>query len=542
MSEVYDTGSKEVKLIGDKSEQLKPLVSLPVSALFMGAQSPILYDETVKRKFKDEFNSKLARRSFFCFVPEEVPDIDYPTVDAMIKAEQAIEDQALEARKIVDEGVSAITEQSLQQTGQLLPVSPEVRRLFLTYRRYNKEVAKTMSKAFQLSILVRTHLQWKALKLSGALALFNQHEQIEQSDYIQAINFCEILDKDMALFEAEFVKGKHELFCSFMHAKAVDHQATISLHVLQKMGFISGQITKAKLTELIQLSNSFDNDGTYKLCDDGICFERIQREAVPHISFVPVSGSKETRAKQCSQNFTYAETTFPELAKLLAGDYAYTPFQFLDGKRSKANITGSIKWIVLDIDNSTITASECHEILKDTNHHIALTSDPDNDFKFRILIELDANVTITQQAWRYFTQYISEALSITADILPQSQIYFSYANRPIYSVIDADPLETKDFLLLAESAALDKPKKPKPTTKAEAKALLDDPMGTFEQAYQASHGEGSRKLIWAAYKAHELGMSHEDIITLMHDINNYWLHPMPEPRFTNTILSIVNRL
>lgn len=541
MSEVYDTGSKEVKLIGDKSEQLKPLVSLPVSALFMGAQEPILYDNAVKQRFKKEFNSKLARRSFFCFVPDELPEPNYESVTAMIEAEEELEDKAIAVRNQVNSGVQAITEAYLPLVGEPLPVSADVRKLFIIYKAYNKRLSQSMSKAYPLSALVRAHLQWKALKLSGALALFNQHEQIELSDYVEAINFCEVLDKDMALFESEFVKGKHELFCSFMRAKADDGKATISLHILQKMGYITAPVTKAKLTELVQLSNSFDNNATYKLCGDGICYEELIREAEPHISFLPVSGSKEVRAKQCSQNFTYAPTTFADLATMLQGDFAYSPFEFVDGKRSKANLRGGTNWIVLDIDTSLITASECHSILQDINHHIALTSDPDNDFKFRVLLELDSIVSLSPEAWPYFIQSIADSLQLQADRLPQSQIYFSYAGRPVYSVTDQSPLDVKDHILMAESAVASKPKPTKPPTKAEAAALLSDPMGTFSPAYNAEHGEGSRKLIWAAHRAHELGMDNDNIIDLIHDINNYWTHPMDPVRLENTIISQIRR-
>ena len=65
---MYDEGSKEVKVLKARENQSKEVKNLPVSALFIGSQDNLLYDETIKHKFKTEFTSKLARRSFFIFV------------------------------------------------------------------------------------------------------------------------------------------------------------------------------------------------------------------------------------------------------------------------------------------------------------------------------------------------------------------------------------------------------------------------------------------------------------------------------------------
>jgi len=559
MAEVYDTGKKEVKLIGDKGEQLKPLISLPVSGLFAGSQAAILQDDAVKKLFKNEFSSKQARRSFFCFIQEIIPDIDYTIgnehltpsqiADLMIADEMAIEDQALQARELINEGVAQITHAGLAKVGQDLEVSPEVRKLFISYKRYNKEKSLTISKLYPISTIVRQHLQWKAFKLSGALAIFDQSDTIEPEHYIQALNFCELLDADMALFETELVKEPYELFCSFMHAKAEeskDTKATVSLHVLRKMGYIpSSGASATKIAELVKLATSYDKHGIYTACETagavGICYEEIVPTTITGVSTIPVSGTKQTRAKQCAADFTYQETTFEALGAMLTHDYAYSPFQFQDGRRGKDNILGGVRWLALDIDTSTVTASEMHEILADVNHHIALTSDPDNEFKFRLLVELDAPVSIESNAWRFFLQSIADYLSVQADILPQSQIYFSYADRPIYSVIDAESIEVKDHVMFALSEAQTRTKATKPPTKAEAQALMNDPLTTYGPAFEAGQGEGSRKMIWAAYKAKELGASNEEIIDLIIKINEYWIFPMDMQRLQNTILVQIER-
>ena len=48
-------------------------------------------------------------------------------------------------------------------------------------------------------------------------------------------------------------------------------------------------------------------------------------------------------------------------------------------------------------------------------------------------------------------------LSIKADNLPKSQIFFSYAGRNVLSVIDKQPLIAKDFVMEAYSQDAAKP-------------------------------------------------------------------------------------
>ena len=60
--------------------------------------------------------------------------------------------------------------------------------------------------------------------------------------------------------------------------------------------------------------------------------------------------------------------------------------------------------------------------------------------------------------------------------------------------------------------------------------MLDDPFTTFERAFNAKDGEGSRKLIWAVRYARELGANLEYCINLLDQISSYWVKPLQEDR------------
>ena len=346
----------------------------------------------------------------------------------------------------------------------------------------------------------------------------------------------------MLNFEKELSKEPYELFCDYANNNLVDGKCFIGIHALRKMGFISPKGSPSvKIRELVQLATSYDPKGIYKYQEDGIVYEQLHITDVIGVSYVECTGTKEQRRKSCASGYEYVQTDFENLKEMLELDLAYTPFMFTNGVRSKENLAGTCKWVVLDIDSSEITDEEAHIILSDINHHIARTSDPNNAFKFRILLELDSEVDVPENQWRWFIQSISEDIGIKADNLPKSQIFFSFKDRNILSVTDAETISAKEHVFFALNKSINIDNKEDRVNTAQQKALLNDPMTTFERAFNARQGEGSRKMIWAAKKAKELGADKDYIIQLMKDINEYWIQPLNKDRFEHTILNQIER-
>ena len=527
LAELYDEGSKEVKIIKARENQSKEVKNLPVSALFMGSQDNLLYDDAIKRKFKTEFTTKLARRSFFIFANENIFNTVFPSITEMYKAEREIEDTAINSRIEVAEYIEDLTEDTLLGlANSTIKISEEVRDLFALYKKYNEETSNTIDGQYPIAKLTRTHLQWKALKLSGALALIQESTSIELEHYKAAIEFVELINNDVFLFEKELVKEPYELLADYVRLYAVDHTYTISLHNLRKLGFIpmKGQ-SDTHMKELVKLANSYDEQGSYTLNKDTIVFKELEKTDSVILSFLPCTGTKQQRACKCNEGFQYEELVFSDLQNMLEGDYAYSPFKFLNGVRGKDNIASGCKWIVLDIDTSEITDNEAHILLSDINHFIVRTSNKDNANKFRVLIELDVEVDIPDIQWKPFISAITTDLGLIADGLPKSQIFFSYSDRDILSVTDGEPLTTKQYLNAIASIDTTLSKLPNRKT---CTAMLEDPLTTFERAFNAKDGEGRRKLIWAARYARELGCDKEYALNLIKQITSYWVGGFPE--------------
>lgn len=560
IAELYDLGNKEVKVLKARENQSREIKGLPVSALFVGSPANILYDELVKRRFRVEFSTKLARRSWFCYVPELIPEDTHASIDDLINAELGNDANSIAIRLQVSDAIKLITEHNLKQLGSLINITPEARRLFIIYKRYNTELAETLPKLFPISVLVRKHLQWKALKLAGAIALFYQHDSIEESDYLEAIRFCEMLDKDMAMFESELVKEPYELFSDYMRSIAEDGKSSATLHTLRKLGYLPAQGNPTqRMRELVHLAASYDEYGIYTSNELGITYEQIKPTSTIAFSFkeidvAPIHAAIKTgsrtalqRAKEhiaatAASGYSIAESDFASLADILSGTYAYTPFILRDGKRDKDTLIAATKWLVFDIDKSDITADEAHFLLSDINHHIARTADESNDRKFRVFVELDSVVELNAMTWKHFYLSIANELSLNVDPLPQTQVFYSYGASEVLSVTDGTTIKVRNHIMQANDTIINKPAD-KPLTKAQITSQLNDPYVTFNYAYECPPGAGigSRNLIRAARHAKDLGMEISDIIKLVEDINDYWVSSMDEDRLEKTILSQIRR-
>ena len=564
LAEVYDLGNKEVTYTKSIEYRSKEIKGQPVSALFVGSPGHILYDEATKKKFHVAFMSKLARRTWFCYTPDRIYEIDFSQqpdpIQAMKDYAISIENQSKEAANSIKTTVQEITKHNLQVLGEDLVVDKEVFEIFSIYKRYNRELVDSLSSQESTYALVRAHLQWKALKLAGALAILDCSNTVNKDHYISAIRLAELLDSDISQFEFDLNKAPHERMSDYLKTLVTaDNKSIISTHDIKKHGF-SSIVSANKLQELVTLCAGYDATGIYSVVNDGgaIQYEPLLRTDVLGISFKPIktdelnaavqakdpeaiSKAKQNISMTTAYGYEVADTTFEELGELLHGDFVYSPFKFKNGVRGRNNIQGGTKWLVLDVDHSILSASECHFMLEGINHHVALSSDPDNEFKFRVLIELDSPVELSPIAWKHFYLKIAEDLALQVDPLPQSQIFFSYANRPVMSVTDSEPLEVRTYVMHAKEKESSKSIQESKLTASQKSHLLEDALETFHYAFNAENGQGSINMYKAARHAQDLGASLDYVLELLKDINQYWTSPMYQDRF-DKLIEQVSRL
>jgi hypothetical protein len=221
---------------------------------------------------------------------------------------------------------------------------------------------------------------------------------------------------------------------------------------------------------------------------------------------------------------------------LLKEDAVYCSFAFKGGVRKKENLTGGTKFVVLDIDKSMLTDREAHVLLNDFNHYVVRTSNPDNEFKFRVILELDSIVDIDERMWKAFIEEIANELGLVIDILPQSQIFLAFANRNILTQLEGKTLKTKYLLELAALRAKEKPKPAASLPIKEKSLKLEDPRTTFSFAFEAEQGERSTTLYRALAYAIDLGADERYVIQLADEVNHYWVDSMDLDRLKRTLV------
>ena len=564
ISETYDLGNKDGKYTKSADHRSQSIRSQSTNALFIGSPGHILYDPVTRKKFEIAFMSKLARRSWFGYFPEQVYEPDFSShpnpLKAMLDYDNYIETTARKARDVMALKVRTIAAFGISTAGHDITLDPDVWDLFRTYKRYNSEIVTSLPSQDTTYALIRRHLQWKALKLAGAFAIFDCSDTIQLSHYIDAIRFAELLDQDMELFEHDLNKAPHERFADYIRT-LVDNtgKASISVHDIKKLGYIT-TVSIPKLQELVTLCSGYDTTGIFKIDNEGgaISYESIIKSDILGVSYKPINttalnaaiatgdaiairDAKHNISITTAYGFDTLDCQFDQLGELLADDFAYSPFKFRNGVRGKDSIQGGTKWVVLDVDVTTISASEIHFLLSDINHYVALSSDPNNEYKYRVILELDSIVELDASTWKHFVAALAEDLAIKVDPLPQSQIFFSYAGRPVLTTLDAAPLPTRKYLILAHETTANKTAKQATFSPAHNKALLADPLTTFHYAFEAPIGEGSRQMIRAAYYSQHLGASLEYTLDLLSKINEYWISPMEHSRFEK-LLDQVRRL
>ena len=541
ISEAYDLGDIPAKIVKSAENQTSEVKHLPVNALFFGSQGGILYDNAIKNKFRLVFNTQLARRSIFAFTPEKLKRLQITCVDEIHVLREAERKRVTAAQQ----ELRVLTANLVANTTQVpMPISDEANKLFDIYLEYNLIISDEQSSKFPIAKLSRQHKQWLALKLAGNYAILRGGEEIEEEDYSYAINTVEFLSEDLTAFERELVREPYEQLAEMCKADAEDGEFFVSLHELRKRSYITGTgASVSKVQEMATLANSYDENGSYATHEGGILYKELVKTdvvGVSHKIFDGLSGTGENRKDhmkvRSDDGYEFFETDFEDIAQLLECDACYGSFQFTDGYHHKDNLIGGTKFVILDIDKSKLTDVEAHTLLNEYNHYVVRTSDPDNEFKFRVLLELDAVVDVDSRLWKAFITELSVDLGLEIDILPQSQIFFSFAGREILMQMEGKTIKTKYLL---ENAALHMKEKPKPAAalpNKDKQLKLADPRETFGYAFEADKGERSIKIYRALAHAIDLGADENYVANLAKEINSYYVEPMDDDRVKRTLI------
>jgi hypothetical protein len=493
-------------------------------------------DKQVAQKFRTEFITKLARRSMFVYPTKEEFEsciVEYSTYQQMVERQEEFNFIAKEGQAYIGAKTADIATHYIRSDSRLLNISDDALAMFRAYKLFSTNMGLGMSYIYKSVQLERTHRSWKALKLAGVFAIWDMSDSIEAKHMKDAIYFVEKIGWYIKAYEEYASKEPYELLVDFFRASP---DTTLSLHELKKRGFVSGVSNlNAKVNELVRLADSVaGSDGTVMFKGDVMSYQPFEKVGEHYASYVKVSGSKEERAVSCHSGFVNKATTFQKLGSLMIHDTAYTPFKFIDGKRSNDNIISGASWVALDVDDSDVDMYEMHDILSDYNHHIATTSDRNNPYKYRIIIEFNNIVDLPVREWKMFGKLLGEELGVKVDPVSftKSQIMFGYEGSELLTCLDGEPFDVSHCVKAAKTKIEDSFKRAPQLTRTKARTMLDNPLETFKYAFNDNVSARSLALYRMWRHAKDLGGTVDEVEKLMRDLNyEFWANPISDKRF-----------
>jgi hypothetical protein len=538
ISECFDTGDKKSKAIKDTERQDAEVKGMGMCAMFVGSEDNIILDKQVSQKFKMEFVTKLARRSMFVYPSEDefqAAMVEYNSYEDMVKKQDDFEYIAAEAKAYIGSKSMDIAAIMLDKEQRLLEIDDDALRAYKDYKMYTTALGNGIDYIYKSVELEQMHRSWKMLKLATTFAIWDTRDTVSIQDIEEAIYIVEMIGPYLSKYEEYASKNPYELLVDYFDLHP-DH--TLSLHELNKRGFVAGTANiENKVKELVRLADSFaGNKGIVKYEGDIVSFKQFEAVGDHYASYVEAAGSKQERALKCHSGFAYKQTTFAKLKALLENDTAYTPFKFKDGKRSNDNIISGATWVAIDVDDTDIDMYEMHDILSEYNHHIASTSNSDNPYKYRIILEFNNIVDLPPREWKSFLTAIVKELGLDADPITytKSQIQFGYKGSKVLSVLDESPYDIANALKEASKiVGIGKEQKP---TITQARKLLDNPLETFSYAFNDNVPARSLAMFRMWKHCKDLGGNKAECEQVMRDLNyNFWADPIDDKRFDSYV-------
>ena len=519
ISQLFDSGEMLSKVIKDKERQSDEVHGMGMCGLFIGSEHGMLEDELVLKKFEDEFISKLARRCFFVyptFIEEKKTGDDLADI---ISAMDKTEEEQNKHKKGINDLSLRIVERLIDEDVRNIKVSGEAMFLYKAYGIYCEELSKTIDN--EPVMLETKHRFWKTLKLAAVYAYFNEHKEIKEQDYLEAMYSAEMGKNDLNKFAYRANRKKYEILLDHY----VEGGNELSTHELVKRKII----TKIQdLPNLIELANSkAGKTGNFEEKDGRIIWSKFEETTDIGISYVMTrnlqemidGGMEKKEAKQtiaaqdATTGFKHKELKFEQLGQFMNHDVAFTPFEFKDGHRHKDNLLGGANFVMLDVDNTDMTDLECADMLADYRFIMARTSDKENPFKYRVLMPTDIKVDIDPDSWLLFMKKIQDHLGFEIDILSKAQIFYGYNDREVIVNAEGENLEASELI-----KNLEKPKKP--IKRATSRAVLTEMKRNRKKIiwylYEAAHNEHNMAFN-AMVHLFDAGFSYEDNIEIIEE-------------------------
>lgn len=146
-----------------------------------------------------------------------------------------------------------------------------------------------------------------------------------------------------------------------------------------------------------------------------------------------LSSKDEFKQQNLVSNFQSMDICFEKLSDLLEHNGIMIANVFLtNGYRKKINaiLPTTIEFLSLDIDETTLSIDEMHEILRDNdlNHILVATSNPDNAYKYRLFLQIQSTTINSEEEYKSLFNDIPDYIKFDTACTDIVRDFFIYAN------------------------------------------------------------------------------------------------------------------
>lgn len=252
------------------------------------------------------------------------------------------------------------------------------------------------------------------------------------------------------------------------------------------------------------------------------------------LSARPLPGFTKSEREDIKFYTRYVKCYFEALVQLLSKDYMYSPFGYIGMEQGLYNICSPAKFVVIDVDH---TSTNIHDRLlhladEELECILGTTSNPDDLFKYRVLIPLDRGVTAREYR-RLVAGIRVHNLIPDLDRASEkpSQKFYSYEGSTVV-FNKGSPLIVDDYILPEEEIK---------QSELDHSLDLQDLLNEFSNISTAPPGSRTRYLLAVAFKLLDRGADDKLLEQVILHLNNSFLIPKDTNSVYRRVISFVKQ-
>ncbi len=251
------------------------------------------------------------------------------------------------------------------------------------------------------------------------------------------------------------------------------------------------------------------------------------------LSVRDVTGLSKSDRADIKYYSRFVECEFSALVHMLNKDYIFSPWNYLGYTQLTANICSEALFVVIDVDRTSISIAErlTELIAEDLQCIIASTSDPNNIYKYRVLIPL--NRPVTAYEYRLLVTGI-QSNGLIPDMDPVSsrpaQKFYAYADSQVISNFTGSTLVVDDYIVDPQSPSL---------RLLDPSANVTDILHEFDSYQLATKGRRTSNLLHAAYKCLDYGLTDEQLERVINYVNSRFLIPKSQDEIQRRVINFI---